>query len=102
MAVSERELEEDEVRIDNLLHKILRANEHVEELSKQAKMHVEDGDSLEKLRMIGVLTETIANLALLADEIDQHDEQLTKELETSVRAELQEAVKRINSASKIV
>ena len=33
MTISERKLEEDEVKIDNILHKILKANERIRDLN---------------------------------------------------------------------
>jgi len=102
MTVSERALEEDEVKIDNLLHKILKANEQIEDVVKHLRIDLEDGKQLERLRMIDLLTETVKNLALLADEIDIHDEHMTEELETRVQGKLQDAIVSIQSASKIL
>ena len=47
-----------------------------------------------------ILTKTIMNPSMLADEVEMHDEQLTKELETGVRTGLRSAVHKINETAR--
>ena len=95
MAVRDRTLEEDEAKIDNLLHKILESNDKIDSLAEQVRQKSDDGFVMQRMRMMSILTETIKNLAILADEIDLRDEELVKELEHNVKSELRQAVQRI-------
>ncbi len=101
MGVSERTLEEDEAKIDNILHKILKLNEKIEFLSKQADEASEKKFVRERMRMINIMTQTVHNLAWLADDIELKDMELTKELETKIKDRLRSAITNINKATEM-
>jgi hypothetical protein len=105
MGISTRDLEEDEVKIDNLLSKILHACKLIEELNYQVHtirdFKLVDSDYVtERTKKIDILIKTIMNLSILADDIDVVDETVTEDLEEEVRAHINTAIghiKRINN-----
>jgi hypothetical protein len=105
MGISTRDLEEDEVKIDNLLNKILHSCKLIEELNYQVHtirdFKLIDSDYVtERTKKIDILVKTVMNLAILADDIDVVDESVTEDLEEELRANINKAIghiKRINN-----
>ena len=102
MSIKERTLEEDEVKIDNLLHKIVESNNRIEMLTQQIRDKTREGYILKRVRMISILTDTIFNLSTLADEIDVRDEKLVKDMEAGVQTQLQDAIGNIERATELL
>jgi len=107
MALDARKLEEDEAKIDNLLHKICESARAIRDLNaytianKELTSLVEDIDPgfTKRIKKINILAETVLNLALLADDIDLEDERLTSELEVNIRDKLKVAIEQILAAN---
>jgi len=100
--ISERKLEENEAKLDNVLHKILKASQNVRDLNKDIEYTKDLIVIGERSRFIGILTETISTLTMLASEINEADETITKELETRVEKELDIAIENINKARELI
>lgn len=100
--ISERTLEEDEAKIDNLLHKILESNRKIALLADQISSRTADDFILERTRMLHILTETVGTLAQLADEIDMHDARMLERTVPGVRAHLQDAIGTIRDAERLL
>jgi len=106
MGVNARKLEEDEAKIDNLLHKIIESAKAVEELNSSNisreglnKFYQElDPAFLTRMRKISLLIETILHLAYLADDIDLSDETITEQLGENITDELKIAIQKIQEA----
>ncbi|MBR9700321.1 hypothetical protein GOV11_00460 [Candidatus Woesearchaeota archaeon] len=92
MTVTERTLEDNDVEIDNLLHKILRSQENITKLMRQVQRHSEDGYVHERSKMILTLSETIKALAEHADAIDLQDEEDIKIFEDAIRKRIDIAI----------
>ena len=95
MVISERKLEENEAKIDNILHKIISASKQIKAICSQIKEHTSGEVLTEKVRRISLLNELISNLANFADEIEIKDETLTTELEEDITQGLDKAIKGI-------
>jgi hypothetical protein len=95
MAVSERELEENEVKLDNILHKIIESSKQIQELRENINANMPYERNKKALDQIEMLAEIIEHLGQLADIIDEKDEEITRELETEVKDSLDDAIKKI-------
>ncbi|HIH23742.1 TPA: hypothetical protein HA251_01780 [Candidatus Woesearchaeota archaeon] len=95
MGVPERELEENEAKLDNILHKIIEASRQVQELRSTITPNTPAGTRAQCLDEINTLAQIIENLAILADDIDIKDEQLTEESEKEIKQTLDDAITRI-------
>jgi hypothetical protein len=102
MTISERQLEENEAKIDNILHKIIGANQQIQELSESIGPNSSGTFLMDRVRRIKLLSEIIGNLSLLADEIDIADQQLTEELEVKITEELDRAISDITEAKSLL
>ena len=109
MALTERVLEENEAKIDNILHKILLSVRRIAELNAQIKNEtkkISDEDLREyvdaRCRRVELLTQILDNLVVFADFIDIKDERLTKEIEQKIRSELKGAIESITEAEKFL
>ena len=102
MIISERKLEENEAKIDNILHKVIKSTQQIKELSTQLNEKSGGAFLMDRVRQIKILSEIIYNLASLADEIDIEDENLTKELEVKIQLELDKAIKDITEAKSLL
>ncbi|MFC1648424.1 hypothetical protein ACFL1B_03105 [Nanoarchaeota archaeon] len=99
MAVNERELEEDEAKLDNILHKIIATSKQIKSLSNEiSEDHDQNNIVKQKFRLLSGIVE---NLALLADEITLHEEKITEELEDKIKDELGNAINNIQDVQKI-
>ena len=98
---SERKLEENEAKLDNVLHKILKAAHNIKELNEDIKYTKDLNVIEERSKFIGILAETIATLTMLASEINIVDENITEELEEKIEKELGIAIKNITNVIKI-
>jgi len=99
VSILERELEEDEAKLDNILHKIMVSAEKLEVVAKEIGRD-ERRNSLAKQKF-ELLGEQIYNLSLLADEITLHDKKITEELEDRVKSELTAAIGNINEIKSL-
>ncbi|MEA2035896.1 MAG: hypothetical protein U9O94_00200 [Nanoarchaeota archaeon] len=107
MEVSTRELEEDEIKIDNLLNKILHSCKLIEELNKQI---ITSKDStvfdkeymVERARKIDILLKTVQNLVTLADDIDVTDETITIDLEKELKKKMVSAIDDIKGINRFL
>jgi hypothetical protein len=109
MAVNERELEENEAKIDNILHKVLISLGHIRDLTESLdtmsydKTPEEERDFImQRTKKIILLVETVTNLTLLADEIDVQDEKITWEMDKKITGELDVAINKILDARKLL
>ena len=100
--ISEKTLEENEVKLDNILHKILKAAQNIQELNEDIKYTKDLIIIEEKSKFIDILTETIINLVMLASEINVVDEGMTEELEHKIQKELDVAIGNITSIRKML
>ena len=97
MSFSTRALEEDEAKIDNLLHKVHRSSKLIEQLNNQI-ISINDQGFLDKdyvverAQKIDILIKTIINLVLLADDIDITDEEVTEDIEAQLKQMLGHAI----------
>jgi hypothetical protein len=98
MSISERELEENEVKLDNILHKIVVAAKQIETIQENINPDAPAEYSKQLLEDIAMLAETIENLAEAADDIDIVDEHVTKELKEDIEGKLDDAIERITAA----
>ncbi|MBU0756996.1 MAG: hypothetical protein KKF44_02945 [Nanoarchaeota archaeon] len=104
MAISERQLEENEAKIDNILHKILNCCNHIQTLSsnmEELDLSKDANILKDRTKRISLLAETIENLALLADKIDIENEKITEEIEDKITSELDVAIEKIKDASEM-
>jgi hypothetical protein len=102
MGISTRELEEDEVKVDNLLNKILHSSKLIEALNFQLytikDLKLIDRDYIvERAKKIDLLIKTIINLAMLADDIEVVDESITDDLEDELKTHINNAISHIKS-----
>ena len=81
---------------------VLSANERIESLRKQLDERSMDKGSRKLTEMMGILTETVENLACTIDEIDKRDMEITEEVEDGIRGELRRAIANINKASALL
>jgi hypothetical protein len=95
MAISERELKENEAKIDNILHKILESSRQIQDLRDRVNLNMPEAYNNPLLDEIGTLGRIIEELATLADEIDVSDERLTERAEGEIKDKLDEAIARI-------
>lgn len=95
MGIPERELEENEAKLDNILHKIIEASRQVQDLRSTITPNTSPGTREQCLNEINTLAQIIENLAILADDIDIKDEQLTAEAEREIKQTLDDAITRI-------
>lgn len=102
MPINERKLEEDEAKIDNILHKVVNSADKIRELNEQIDPSAPSATIEARKQRIAILVETIINLATLADEIDISDEKITEEVEGEIKKELRSAVSKIMSAQKLL
>ncbi|MBT3464185.1 hypothetical protein HOD20_01065 [archaeon] len=109
MVISERQLEENEAKIDNILHKVLKSMEHIKHLTmtlKNAPTYKSEEELktfiTDRTNKILLLSETVTNLTMLADEIDIEDETITVEIDTKIRGELDTAVQTIKEARSLL
>jgi hypothetical protein len=100
VAISERQLEENEVTLDNLLHKILEAAKEIRGLRSGLGPHTSAEMSKRLLDDIDMLAQTICELTSHADIIDEQDEELTRGLEREIKNSLDEAIFRIMNARR--
>jgi hypothetical protein len=100
MTVSERELEENEAKVDNLLHKITEAARQIQDLRGSLKREVDPEQVKRTLDDIDLLAQTIEELARHADVLDVQDEELTQGLEREIKNSLDEAIVRIMNARR--
>jgi hypothetical protein len=98
MPVSERELEENEAKLDNILHKIIAAAKQIETIKENINPDAPAEYNKQLLEDINMLAETIENLAEAADDIDIIDEHVTQELEADIQGKLDDAIEKIASA----
>ena len=100
--LSDRKLEENEAKLDNVLHKILKAAHNIRDLNDDIK-YTKDLDVIaERSKFIGILTETIVTLTMLASEINVVDENITEELGEKIEKELDIAIENITDARKLL
>jgi hypothetical protein len=105
MTVSERQLEENEAKIDNILHKVLKSCHHMQDMIESIErfnLGKEEFHIKQRLKNLLMLSETIENLTLLADQIDIQNEKITLELEDKITEELDEAILKIKEASELI
>lgn len=102
MTITGRVLEENEAKIDNILHKILKSSEHITNLTSQITYSSTGSFLMERIKRIKILNETVYHLTMLADEIDLEDEDLTEELETKIKASLDKAIIDIKAAKELL
>ena len=102
MAISERELEENEAKLDNILHKIIESSKKVQELRGMVNFQAGKEYNDKLLGEIDTLAKIIENLATLADEIDVTDERITKGVEGEIQDKLDEAITRINAVRSLL
>lgn len=102
MALSERALEENEVKLDNILHKILKAAHNIRDLNSDITVTNDSTLIEERSRCIGILTKTITTLTTLAAEINIVDESITTELENQLGNELNIAIENIKKAKELL
>lgn len=102
MAVSERQLEENEARIDNILHKVISSSEQINQLCSQLNENSRGEFLVSRIKKIGMLSEIIFHLSHLADDIDVKDQQLTQELEIEITKGLDKAIQDITEAKELV
>ncbi|MFH1642056.1 MAG: hypothetical protein ABIC04_04100 [Nanoarchaeota archaeon] len=107
MSLSTRELEEDETRIDNLLHKVLSASQAIEDINRQIISSEDSGNFdkdyvLERAKKTDILIKTVINIVTLADDIDITDETLTEGLRTETKEKLNQAIRLILDAKKFL
>ena len=100
MTISERQLEENEAKLDNLLHKIIEAARQIQELRTSYDQSMNTEYNKRILDDIDMLAKTIEQLAGHADVLDEQDEELTKELEQEIKNSLDEAILRIMNARR--
>ena len=102
MAVSERKLEENEAKIDNILHKVISASDQIQKLCAQINERSTGSFLMERIRRVNILSEIIYHLSHLADDIDLTDQQLTEELEAKIKSELDKAISDITEAKSLL
>lgn len=102
MALSERELEENEAKLDNVLHKISNAANKIQRLNRDLRESKDLEIIYERSTCIKILTDTIVTLTKLASEINFVDENITNELEIELGNELNIAIENIKKAKKIL
>lgn len=102
MAISERTLEENEAKIDNILHKVISATEQIKQLCSQINERSTGSFLMERIRRINILSEIVYHLSHLADDIDIADQKITQELETKIRGELDKAISDITEAKHLL
>ena len=100
MSISERELEENEAKLDNLLHKIVECAKQIQELKEN--INVSDEESKDFLENIDLLAKTVQELGEAADLIDVTDESITKSVEVEMEDKLDAAIARITAARELV
>lgn len=101
MAVSERQLEENEAKIDNILHKVISASEQISQLCSQINKNSKGEFLIERIKRVGMLSEIIFHLSHLADDIDIKDQKLTIELEKEITEGLDKAIEDITEAKNL-
>lgn len=102
MVISDRNLEENEARLENVLNKILKAANNIKDLNEDIS---ESKDLIvieERSKCIAILVETITTLTTLALEINIVDEEITKELENQLEDELNNAIQKIKKAEGLL
>lgn len=103
MAISERELEENEAKLDNILHKIVESTRQIQDLKDSIELSEEKKyDNRRTLDEIDTLAKIIENLAMLADEIDVADERITEGLESNIKDKLDEAITKISAVRNLL
>ncbi len=103
MSIVERELEENEAKLDNVLHKIIEASRQIQQLKGEINLNLSKDQNKSALEEIDTLAQIIENLAVLSDEIDVSDEKLTKTAEDEITAVLDDAIKKItNTKSRLL
>ena len=102
MSISERELEENEAKLDNLLHKIVESAKQIQELKDSINPAEPFEYNKEMLEDIDTLAKIIEELGSAADLIDIADERITKEIEEKIVGKLDDAIGRISSAKEKV
>jgi ethanolamine utilization microcompartment shell protein EutS len=100
--LSDRKLEENEAKLDNVLHKILKAAHNIKDLNEDIKYTKDLGVIEERSKFIGILAETISTLTMLASEINFVDENITEELEGKIEKELDIAIENITNVRKLL
>ena len=107
MTRSIRDLEEDEVKIDNLLSKVLRSCILIESLNKQINS-TKDMESLDKkyvlerVEKIDILIKTVMNLVTLADDIDITDETIAEDLRKDLKDGLNRTINNIKEIDQFL
>jgi|GEM_PF-5049892 len=102
MAVSERELEENEAKLDNILHKILHSAKQIQELRQSINLEAPEEYNRKILDEIMLIAKIIEELSTLADDIDIVDERITEQLDDQITDKLDEAIKRIASVKTLL
>ena len=102
MTISERELEENEAKIDNILHKVIHATQHIRKLCSQINEKSSGTFLMNRIKRIDILSETVYHLSCLADDIDIADQKLTAELEQKIKTGLDKAIRDITEAKSLL
>jgi hypothetical protein len=101
MSLSERELEENEAKLDNLLHKIVESAKQIQELKENINPAEPTEYNKRCLEQIDMLAKIIQELGEAADDIDIVDENLTKSLEHEIIDKLDRAIEKISAAKDL-
>jgi hypothetical protein len=102
MALSERELEENEAKLDNILHKIVHSAKQIQELRQSINLEAPNDYNDKILDEIVLLSKLIEEMATLADDIDVTDEHITRQLEGQITDKLDEAISRISAVKGLL
>ncbi|MFH1399648.1 MAG: hypothetical protein ABIG95_06065 [Candidatus Woesearchaeota archaeon] len=102
MAVSDRKLEENEAKIDNILHKVIKATTQIRDMCGQVNEQSSGTFLMERIKRIELLSDIINNLACFADEIEIADERLTVDLEDKIHSELDKAISYLKEAKNLL
>jgi uncharacterized phage infection (PIP) family protein YhgE len=102
MAISERDLAENEVKLDNMLHKIVESAKQIRELKDNINPAEPAEYDKQCLEQIDLLAQIIQELAEAADLIDITDERITEQLENGISAKLDEAIQHITAARQLM
>lgn len=101
MSISERELEENEAKLDNMLHKIAESAKQIRELKESINPAEPVEYNKQTLDEIDTLAQIIQELAETADLIDITDEKITKDLEHEIVEKLDRAIERISTSKDL-
>jgi hypothetical protein len=102
MSISERELEENEAKLDNLLHKIVESAKQIRELKENINPAEPTEYNKQCLEQIDMLAQIIQELSEAADLIDVTDEKITRDVEQEMEEKIDDAISRITIAKRLV